>query len=151
LFAVSDGPIVTTPENAMSVLGVSATWDTPFQDMHADGGAGPTLDGRRKPEILAPGRLTVSAASWTPCDVTTDSGTSMACPVIAGAAVLTRQYFAAGYYPSGAPRGADAVTPSGALLRALLVNSSVDMTAEAGYPSDVEGWGRLLLDNSLYF
>jgi hypothetical protein len=31
------------------------------------------------------------------------------------------------------------------------MNSAVDMTGIANYPSNLEGWGRLLLDNALYF
>lgn len=75
----------------------------------------------------------------------------MACPAVSAAGVLARQYFVEGYYPSGTPRGSDVHTPSGALLRALLVNSADDMSGVAGYPSNVEGWGRVTLDNSLHF
>src|SRR5262249_29585156 len=132
MFAVSDGSIVTTPENANSTLAVSSTYDAPIQDTHGDGGIGPTADGRRKPEIMAPGMGTISANYATPCGYTSDSGTSMACPVITAAALLTRQYFVSGFYPSGAARSTDILTPSGALLRALLINSSVDMTGEPG-------------------
>ena len=33
------------------------------------------------------------------------------------------------------------MTPSGALLKAMLINSAVDMKEVAGYPNDLEGWG----------
>jgi len=56
-----------------------------------------------------------------------------------------------GFYPSGAATIGDEMTPSGALLKATLINAAQDMTGIAGYPSDGEGWGRLLLDDSLYF
>jgi hypothetical protein len=62
-----------------------------------------------------------------------------------------RQYFTAGYYPSGAPSAPDAFDPSGALLKAAVVNSAVDMTGITGFPSNQEGWGRVLADNALYF
>jgi hypothetical protein len=65
--------------------------------------------------------------------------------------VLVRQYFVEGFYPSGTKQAADALVPSGALLKAVLVNSAVDMTGVAGYPSDTEGMGRVLLDGALYF
>lgn len=39
----------------------------------------------------------------------------------------------------------------GALVKATLTNASVDMTGVSGYPSNQEGWGRVLLDNALYF
>jgi len=43
-------------------------------------------------------------------------GTSMAAPVVGGSAAIVRQYFAEGYYPSGARKEADAyANPSGRL------------------------------------
>jgi hypothetical protein len=75
----------------------------------------------------------------------------MASPAVAGAGMLVRQYFADGYYPSGAKNADDAFTPSGTLVKAALLNSSVDMTGIAGYPSNKEGWGRVLADNACYF
>lgn len=150
-FAISNGAVVRTPENATSVLAVASCFDAPNQHQWAGGGIGPTIDGRRKPEIFAPGNGTISAAWFAACDVTAMTGTSMACPAVSAAAVLARQYFTSGYYPSGAARTADGFVPSGALLRAALINGSVDMTGVPGYPSDREGWGRLLLDDALYF
>ncbi len=149
--AVSYTAVVTTPENANSVLAVAACGDAPNQGNHTTGGTGPTLDGRRKPEVFAPGQSTTSAISFTACGYGQSSGTSMACPAVSAAGVLARQYFVEGYYPTGAPRGGDARTPSGALLRALLVNSADDMPGVAGYPSNLEGWGRVALDNALHF
>jgi subtilisin family serine protease len=78
------------------------------------------------------------------------SGTSMACPSITAAAALVRQYLEEGYLPNGVQAPAE-YNPTGAMVRALLMNSSVNMTGVAGYPSNEEGWGRLLLDNSLWF
>lgn len=150
VFAVSNLATLKTPENAKNVLAVGASFDTPAQDQHCTGGVGPTMDGRRKPEIFAPGCGTLSADFMTTCDITGLSGTSMACPVIAGAGVLVQQYFAQGYYPTGLPQNSPLI-PSGALIKATLINSAVDMTGENGYPSNLEGWGRLLLDNGLFF
>lgn len=150
-FAVTNLSTLKTPENAKSVLAVGASQDTPNQANHCSGGAGPTADGRRKPEIYAPGCSTNSANSATTCGTTQFTGTSMACPAITGAAVLARQYYTDGYYPTGAATPGDELTPSGALIRATLINAAVDMTGISGYPSNTEGWGRLLLDNALYF
>ncbi len=150
VFAATNLSSLRTPENAKNVLAVGGSFDTPAQDQHCTGGIGPTSDGRRKPEIFAPGCGTLSASSFSVCGVTSLSGTSMACPVISGAGVLLRQYFVEGYYPTGLPENAPLI-PSGALMKATLINSAVDMTGEPGYPSNQEGWGRLLLDNGLFF
>jgi hypothetical protein len=79
------------------------------------------------------------------------TGTSMACPAVSGAGLLVRQYFTDGYYPSGAATPADGFIPTGGLIRAALMNSAVDMTGITGYPSNLEGWGRILLDGALHF
>lgn len=150
-FAVTNLTALKTPENAKNVLATAATQDTPNQGTFCSGGAGPTADGRRKPEIMAPGCNTTSANAGTTCGVTNLTGTSMSCPAIAGSALLVRQYFTEGFYPSGAANASDAFTPSGALMRAAIMNGGVDMTGMAGYPGVIEGWGRLLLDNVLYF
>jgi hypothetical protein len=47
-----------------------------------------------------------------------------------------------GFYPSGAATPGDAFTPTGALVKAVLVNTCQDMTSISGYPSNQEGWGR---------
>lgn len=151
VFAATNLSVLRTPENSRNVLATGATYDTPLQANYRTGGRGPTSDGRRKPELFAPGSG-IRAASVFGCGAASaGTGTSFACPQIAGAAALTRQYFMEGFHPTGAPDPADAVTPSGALLKATLLNSAVDMTGEPGYPSDVEGWGRILMDNALHF
>ncbi len=150
VFASTNLSILKTPENAKNVLAVGGTFDTPAQEQHCTGGIGPTADGRRKPEIFAPGCGTLSANANSSCGITSLSGTSMACPVISGAGVLARQYFVEGYYPTGLPEN-NPLIPTGALIKATLINSAVDMTGEQGYPSAQEGWGRLLLDNALFF
>ena len=150
-FAVSNGSTATTPENGKSCLAVGASQDNASVNSHCSGGRGPTADQRRKPEVFAPGCSTTSANSGTTCGTASSTGTSMACPAVAGAALLVRQYFTDGYYPSGAATPGDAITPTGALIRAMTINSSVDMTGVAGYPSDQEGWGRLVADNAAFF
>lgn len=57
------------------------------------------------------------------CALGVDRGTSMATPVVAGAAALARQYFAGGWYPAGAPQAASAFAPSAPLLKAVLLGA----------------------------
>ncbi len=151
VFAATNMATLKTPENAKNVLAVGATNKPIFND-HGSGGTGPTsgTNARRKPEIYAPGVSTVSATT-SACATTTMTGTSMACPAITGCAALVRQYFMDGYYPTGAAVPGDSYTPTGALIKAMLLNGTVDMTGISDYPSNQEGWGRLLLDNVLFF
>lgn len=152
LFSETNGVALRNPENAKNVLAVGASEDTPTQQNHCSGGVGPTADGRRKPEVFAPGCSTISSRNNTICDTRVSTGTSMACPAVAGIAMLVRQYFMDGYYPSGMPEpNALFTNPSGALIKAAIINSAVDMVGVAGYPSNVEGWGRVLADDVLFF
>ncbi len=156
VFAISDQLILGIPDSAKNALMVSASNNAPTQDamcvlLNGGPAAGPTADGRRRPDIVAPGCNIVSSLGQTGCGLGTNSGTSMACPAAAGIATLTREYFTRGFYPSGAETPSDAFVPTGALLRAMLVNSANDLGAEAGYPGNKEGWGRILAEDSLYF
>lgn len=132
---------------------------------------GPTADGRMKPELLGPGLYIASAqgSTSTPdstslhCDVYLLSGTSMSAPLVAGSAALVRQYFMDGYYPVGNATAADAFTPSGALLKAVLVHSTRNAThvADASRKSSTQilsgdvsfdkGYGIIQLDAVLNF
>jgi len=158
LFAVTNiNGAVTTPENAKNCIGVAGTSIPPNQESWCVGGMAPTQDGRRKPELLAPACNVTSATFATACGFNSaGGGTSWACPAVAGAALLARQYYMDGFYPSGAAYGPDGFTPSGALIKATLINSGTDMTnvppgGPPQFPTNREGWGRPLLDNALYF
>jgi hypothetical protein len=100
------------------------------------------------------------------CAVEQLLGTSMAAPTAAGLATLARQYFSDGYHPSGQADPADAFAPSAALLKAVLINGARNMTGRLyerrgadpqdlgplhDAPSEIQGWGRVLLDDALYF
>ncbi|HVZ94575.1 MAG TPA: S8 family serine peptidase [Phycisphaerales bacterium] len=151
LFAVTNTSSLKNPENAKNLLAVGASGDTPSQNNFCSGGTGPTSDGRRKPEIYAPGCNIVSAMNSSACGTRSLTGTSMACPAVTGTAMLVRQYYMDGFYPSGSATPSDSFTPSGALVKATLLNSAVDMTGISGFPSNQEGWGRVLADNAVYF
>lgn len=151
LFAVTNTSTLKTPENAKDVLAVGASVNGTSDDNFCSGGRGPTNDGRRKPEIYAPGCSIASARSNSACSTTSLTGTSMACPAVTAAGALVRQYYVEGWYPSGVATSGDSLVPSGALIKATLLNSAVDMTGISGFPSNQEGWGRVLLENALYF
>lgn len=142
---------IRSPENAKNCIAVAATGDSPNQDQHASGARGPTNDGRQKPEVWIAGCPT-SAAVSTECGITTwGCATSWSAPLLSAMATLTRQYFQEGFYPQGSANGANSFTPSGALLKAILANSARDMSGFAGYYGSHEGYGRVLMDDALYF
>lgn len=149
-FAETNTSTLKNPENAKNLVAVGNAQNGANYNNKGGGGVGPTADGRRKPDLFAPGSSIVSAAT-TSCATTTSSGTSMACPAATAAGALIRQYFMDGFYPSGVATPADAYEPTGALIKAVLINTCMDMTGVAGYPSNAEGWGRIVLDESLHF
>ena len=152
------------PVNALNSLTVNAFDRNTVinQDVYYKGTTQFTLDGRRKPEVLAPGKDIVSAVDGTNCTTASStptstgtarhSGTSLATPAISGAAALVRQYYTEGWYPSGSQQPHHAFTPSGALLKATLVNGTRRLGLP--YPGAEQagtGWGKVVLDDSLYF
>ena len=156
--AGNSGPgTVSSPSTAKSAVSVGATLRGSGADFMASfSSCGPTDDGRIKPDLTSPGSSIVSAnndgnAATENCDTRTISGTSMSTPAAAGLAALVAQYYADGWYPSGAPVPADALAPSAALVKASLVNSAADMSGAGPIPDDCQGWGRILLDDVLFF
>ena len=90
------------------------------------------------------------------------SGTSFSSPMAAGGGALVRQYFTDGFYPTGAKVGANSFNPSNALIKAMILNSGRNMTGtytatdapngeKAPLPNGGQGWGRMVLDDALYF
>jgi subtilisin-like proprotein convertase family protein len=115
---------------------------------------GPTSDRRLKPDLTAQGSSIISA-SRTTCGTTSMSGTSMATPTAAGLSALVREYLQRGFYPSGIENPAHAIPePSAALIKAIMISGAFNMTGSGttgGAPSQSQGWGRILLGDSLYF
>jgi subtilase family protein len=148
---------VGSPSTAKSAVSVGATLrSTSANSMASFSSCGPTKDGRIKPEITVPGSNIVSArndgnSGTNNCSTLTLSGTSMASPGAAGLTALIRQYYTDGWYPTGSKVSTNGFTPSGALLRATLVNSAVNMTGTTAIPANCQGWGRVLLENALFF
>ena len=123
---------------------------------------GPTDAGRIKPEVVGPGtnilsvRSSLGGSGWGELPGSDPyygryvfmGGTSMSTPLVAGGAALIREY----YTDQG-------VTPSGALVKATMINGAVDLnpgqygtgsTQEIGArPNNAEGWGRVNMQESL--
>ncbi|HEU4730789.1 MAG TPA: S8 family serine peptidase [Kofleriaceae bacterium] len=150
---------VGSPSTAKNGISVGATQrGTAANSMASFSSCGPTTDGRIKPDLTMPGSNIVSArndanVTTNNCATITMSGTSMASPGAAGMAALVRQYYTDGFYPTGAAVVANGITPSAALVKATLLNSTRTMTGTGAgpVPDNCQGWGRVLLDDALFF
>lgn len=128
--------------------------------MAAFSSRGYTLDGRVKPDIVAPGTGIASTRSSLATGTGWGSintyymymgGTSMATPLTAGAAALVREYFTKTH----------TFDASAALIKAALLNGATDIypgqygtgaTQEITMtrPGPQEGWGRVNLETLLF-
>ncbi len=153
---------IGSPSTAKNGMATGGTYNNTAAIYLSDISAwGPTSDGRIKPDVLFPGASIYSAKNDTNvttnnCDIQGMTGTSMTAPGVSGMALLTRQYFMDGWYPTGSPVPANGFTPTAALLKGMLVNSAVPISYDAegrpvSFPGKEQGWGRVLLDNALNF
>lgn len=105
-----------------------------------------TDDNRIKPDIVAPGTFIISTRSSEPNasysygtldqNYSYNSGTSMATPIVAGAAALVRQFY----------MDNKSISPSAALIKATLINGAFNMSLS----KKDQGWGRIDIENSLF-
>ncbi|TMA08792.1 MAG: hypothetical protein E6J94_01910, partial [Methanobacteriota archaeon] len=167
LSACSSGTI-GTPATAKDIVTVGGAYNPDTgsglaqNDLASQSGRGPTVDGRIKPTIVTifDGESAMSDGNMLSGRGQPDDkwfGTSYSTPAAAAAAAIIRQYFTDGWYPSGRPLAADAMTPSAALIRALLIASGVPVTGSGivsrspsdTWPNNEQGFGRVLLSNVL--
>ncbi len=149
--------LVGTPANAKSVLtvgsvehGINASAPSYFTS------AGPVEDGRLGAAVAAQGETTVSAASdanlaSNNCASCSLDGTSMSAPTAAGLAALVREYYVTGFLAAGTRNPAQGFSPSGALVKATLIDGAVALGAQAPGPDFDTGFGRIQLDRTLAF
>jgi serine protease AprX len=129
------------------------------QGIAAFSSRGPTSDGRLKPEVVAPGTNIVSTRSHDPKasalwgayndDYAYAGGTSMATPLTAGAASVTREFLI---------KDRGVAQPSAALVKATLMHTAMDLYpgqfGEGGATQELqvrrpnvhEGYGRVDMD-----
>jgi subtilisin family serine protease len=156
--------IRTFPLTNLSITQVVSHPVLSWENIPTWSSAGPTADGRVKPDLVAPGESILSAKALTDqdvteglfCSVSWKTGTSMATPITSGGVALIRQYFIDGYYLVGEQNKNHGFEPSAALMRAVLINGAQpiegvdsDGTPLEPPPSFRQGFGRVNLSASL--
>jgi hypothetical protein len=164
--------------NLISFLGQQGEYDD--RSLASFSSRGPTKDGRLKPEVCGVGKFTQrtspsvtsilsgyyvtgagsSSSSSQTCETTVERGTSFACPLLAGSATLVREYFISGYYTTGTRNPHHGFTPSGALLKAVLIHGTSSLkyiqhddgsTETTSIGDNNQGYGRVQLNRVLSF
>ncbi|OWZ05071.1 Serine protease [Phytophthora megakarya] len=147
---------ISSPSGAKNVISVGASLNaaasfssTPCQSsvlnentVASFSSIGPTLDGRQKPDLVAPGMSITSSQSEKPGSTTKSSavcplqGTSQATPVVAGMAVLIYEWLRDGWWKNGVADptfGMDTIPAS--LIKALLLHSGEALSRRLIEPS----------------
>ena len=156
------GPCSTWGTCWAADYGVNPIRDDPLSNnpsgMVAFSSRGPTDDGRIKPDVVAPGSNILSTKSqgtyvsggWGAGPnqyYQYMGGTSMATPLTAGAMAQIREFYTR----------IKGITPSGALLKASVINSAVNMAPgqyanplehQPVLPNNAQGWGRVNVANA---
>lgn len=130
---------VTQPAGAFNILAVGNVYDsntvTRTDDaLLSSSSRGPTLDGRIKPDISAPGTYIMSANNnWEHgADFVSKTGTSMATPIITGSVLLILDYKNMRWQPEA--------------IKALLLNTAEDKGTSG--PDNDYGFGYVNLSST---
>ncbi|OIW27825.1 subtilisin-like protein [Coniochaeta ligniaria NRRL 30616] len=147
------GSCDTTRPNTSDAYDPAKPTDNDHYVVDVDSNRGPTMEGRFKPDLVAPGVAILSALSRNAADshkfgVSADntlmfkSGTSVATPTVAGCAAVIREALV--------KRPTHPVpAPPGALVKALLINGAVPLNPSAVVPNNDSGFGRVNVSGSL--
>ena len=161
--------------NLFSYLGQSGEYNE--RSLASFSSRGPTADGRLKPEVCGVGKLSStrqysslsgsyitgagsSSSRSQTCETTVESGTSFACPLLAGSAALVREYFLSGYYTTGTRNSLHGFNPSGSLIKAVLIHGTSSLryiqhddgsTKTTSIGDNNQGYGRVQLNRVLSF
>lgn len=147
VFAVGNlgeyGPFISSPATSKNALAVGASivrddiddFILPNKTIASFSSNGPTFDGRIKPDVIAPGDFLVSSFGsdgHESCAALEMRGTSMAAPVVAGNALLVRQYFRDNAFWSSicddTVPNCNSFSPSGFLVKAVLLHAGTPMS-----------------------
>ncbi|EGZ19011.1 hypothetical protein PHYSODRAFT_332726 [Phytophthora sojae] len=183
---------ISSPSGAKNVISVGASLNSAStfsqfgcpnifneRTIAAFSSAGPTTDGRLKPDVVAPGMSLISSQSEAPGSTNESSatcslqGTSQATPVVTGVAVLLYEWLRDGWWKSGKKDSAYAMNNIPAsLLKALIIHSGDSLQQRMGalpssgiasctsltsdvtdveFPDVYQGYGKPNLTNIIYF
>ena len=148
--------MVMAPSTAKNVLSVAASTTSPSGSVANFSSQGPSLDGRVKPDLVAPGVAICSGRAeeaaipvGTSCGLGTHangnnmymslSGSSQATAVAGGSVSLIREFIREDLGIS---------TPTAALLKAASINGAVDL-GTPDIPNSQEGWGQISVSGSV--
>ncbi|KAG6612087.1 putative serine protease [Phytophthora cinnamomi] len=183
---------ISSPSGAKNVISVGASLNSAStfaqfgcpnvfneRTVAAFSSAGPTTDGRLKPDVVAPGMSLTSSQSEAPGSTNESSatcslqGTSQATPVVTGVAVLLYEWLRDGWWKAGRKDSAYAMSSIPAsLLKALIIHSGDSLQQRMGalpssgiasctslttdaidvkFPDVYQGYGKPNLTNIVYF
>ncbi|MDA0340458.1 MAG: S8 family serine peptidase [Proteobacteria bacterium] len=117
-------------KNAITVGALYSSIQPSTEPLVSSSSLGPTLDGRLKPELVAPGGLITTTQLGSECYTPNGvAGTSFSAPVVTGAVALVLQAYAETF-----GFDLDRLPPLPALIKAVLVHTAVDMVRAPDRP-----------------